>query len=183
MVAFQSGAQVQVTGGILQVVGTVSQPVTFSSIDGTQRSGNGLLFRGTKLQKVVLQYASFSNLNSSIYDTDADNILGTYSRSYNPSLPLRNTGTLSVSFCNFTNTALTVVQGTLQGASIVNSNTTFLPYCNNAAAGSVTIAVTTDTLTWLPAKTTGTRTLAVGSIATVYKNTATSWRIWGFGLT
>lgn len=59
--------------------------------------------------------------------------------------------------------------------------TTILVY--SLSGGAVSIAITTDTLTWLPSGGTGTRTLANGSIATIYKVTATSWIIWGFGLT
>jgi hypothetical protein len=53
----------------------------------------------------------------------------------------------------------------------------------NNTASSITITVTTDTLTWLPANTPGVRTLAARSIATIYKSAATVWQIWGFGLT
>jgi hypothetical protein len=53
----------------------------------------------------------------------------------------------------------------------------------NTGSSSITITVTTDTLTWLPNNTTGVRTLAAHSIATLYKETSTTWKIWGFGLT
>jgi len=53
-----------------------------------------------------------------------------------------------------------------------------------ADAGSpITITVTTDTLLWIPSGTTGVRTLAINSLATIYKFSATEWLIWGFGLT
>lgn len=44
------------------------------------------------------------------------------------------------------------------------------------------IAITTDTLEWLPSTSTGTRTLAAGSILTLYKDTSTHWLTWGFGI-
>jgi len=47
----------------------------------------------------------------------------------------------------------------------------------------VTIAITTDTLTWLPYVTTGSRTLAAGGMATALKISATEWVITGVGLT
>lgn len=59
--------------------------------------------------------------------------------------------------------------------------TTMMIYNNHGS--SITIAVTTDTLTWIPFGSTGTRTLAASGLATVYKRTATSWVIWGFSLT
>jgi hypothetical protein len=59
--------------------------------------------------------------------------------------------------------------------------TTIVAYNNTGS--SQTISITTDTLTWLPSGTTGTRTLANLSIATLYKLGATSWLIWGFGIT
>lgn len=54
---------------------------------------------------------------------------------------------------------------------------------NASTSGNATIAITTDTLLWLPSDTTGSRTLAPLSVATLYKYTATEWLIWGFGLT
>ena len=48
---------------------------------------------------------------------------------------------------------------------------------------ALTIAITTDTLAWLPSVATGSRTLAARSVATLYKASATTWYIWGFGIT
>ena len=48
--------------------------------------------------------------------------------------------------------------------------------------GTITIGINTDTLVWLPSGSTGTRTLAAISIATLVKVTSTEWYIWGFGL-
>jgi hypothetical protein len=53
----------------------------------------------------------------------------------------------------------------------------------NMAAANVTIAITTDTLTFSPAGTTGSRTLATNGSATCIKITSTSWLISGSGLT
>lgn len=52
----------------------------------------------------------------------------------------------------------------------------------NNSGSPITISITTDTLTLLPSALTGARTLASQSIATIWKVAATSWRIWGFGL-
>jgi hypothetical protein len=54
---------------------------------------------------------------------------------------------------------------------------------NSNSSGAISIAITTDTLLWLPSGSSGTRTLAALSVATLYKNTSTQWLIWGFGLT
>lgn len=54
---------------------------------------------------------------------------------------------------------------------------------NQGSAGALTIAITTDTLTWLPAGTTGSRTLAAHGMATCIKITSTNWVISGVGLT
>ena len=59
--------------------------------------------------------------------------------------------------------------------------TTILIY-NNTGSG-ITISINIDSLTWLPSGTTGTRTLANLSVATLYKLGSTSWLIWGFGIT
>jgi len=48
---------------------------------------------------------------------------------------------------------------------------------------TLTIAITADTLTLNPAGTTGSRTLAANGYATALKVAATSWIIYGFGLT
>jgi hypothetical protein len=54
---------------------------------------------------------------------------------------------------------------------------------NQVSGGVITIAITTDTLTWLPAGTTGSRTLAANGMATCIKITSTNWVITGVGLT
>jgi hypothetical protein len=48
---------------------------------------------------------------------------------------------------------------------------------------TVTIAITTDTLTWAPSGGTGSRTLAANGMATAHKITSTEWIISGVGLT
>jgi len=50
------------------------------------------------------------------------------------------------------------------------------------SGGSVSIAITSDSLVLSPTGTTGTRTLAIGGIATAIKVTSTSWMISGTGL-
>jgi hypothetical protein len=52
----------------------------------------------------------------------------------------------------------------------------------NLTGASITIPITSDTLYWLPSFATGTRTLAYGGLATIYKRAATAWMIWGFSL-
>jgi hypothetical protein len=54
----------------------------------------------------------------------------------------------------------------------------------NPAGGSgvITLNITTDTLTFLPSGTTGSRTLATGALATILKVSATSWVISGVGV-
>ena len=50
---------------------------------------------------------------------------------------------------------------------------------NNDGGGSLTIAITTDTLTWSADNTTGSRTLADGGTCVLLKVTATLWKIAG----
>lgn len=52
----------------------------------------------------------------------------------------------------------------------------------NQGASAMSINITTDTLDWVPSGTTGNRTLAGLSVATLYKFSATQWLIWGFGI-
>jgi hypothetical protein len=54
---------------------------------------------------------------------------------------------------------------------------------NQNGAGDLTIAITSDTMRWAPAGTTGSRTLADNGIATLIKLTSTEWIISGVGLT
>lgn len=53
---------------------------------------------------------------------------------------------------------------------------------NVSGGGALTIAITTDTLTIAGSSTTGSRTLAANGLATLYKQTTTSWLISGSGL-
>lgn len=60
---------------------------------------------------------------------------------------------------------------------------TAITFINQNGAGTVTIAITSDTLRLAGAGTTGSRTLAANGIATAVKVTATEWIISGTGLT
>jgi hypothetical protein len=60
---------------------------------------------------------------------------------------------------------------------------TAITFVNEASAGVMTIAITTDTMRLAGAGTTGSRTLAANGIATALKITPTSWIIYGTGLT
>lgn len=60
---------------------------------------------------------------------------------------------------------------------------TELTFVNQAGAGALSIAITTDTMRLAGPGTTGTRTLAANGIARALKLTATEWLISGTGLT
>lgn len=60
---------------------------------------------------------------------------------------------------------------------------TMVTFTNGNGAGVVTIAITTDTLRWLPSNGTGSRTLAANGTCIARKVTATEWVIYGYGLT
>lgn len=60
---------------------------------------------------------------------------------------------------------------------------TAITFVNQASAGVVTIAITTDTMRLAGQGTTGSRTLAANGVATAIKLTATEWIISGTGLT
>jgi hypothetical protein len=53
----------------------------------------------------------------------------------------------------------------------------------NGSNQNWSIAITSDTLSWLPSGGTGTRTLAAGGFATLIKVASTKWIIFGLGLT
>lgn len=54
---------------------------------------------------------------------------------------------------------------------------------NQLSAGVITLGINTDTLTWYPGGTTGTRTIAAGALVELTKITATSWIVTGVGIT
>ena len=58
-----------------------------------------------------------------------------------------------------------------------------ITFINSAASGSMTIAITTDTMRLAGAGTTGSRTLAAYGVATAVKVTSTLWQISGTNLT
>lgn len=60
---------------------------------------------------------------------------------------------------------------------------TAITFVNQASAGVMTIAITSDTMRLAGAGTTGSRTLAANGIATALKITSTEWIISGTGLT
>lgn len=60
---------------------------------------------------------------------------------------------------------------------------TAITFVNQASAGVMTIAITTDTMRLAGAGTTGSRTLAANGVATALKLTATEWLVSGSGLT
>lgn len=60
---------------------------------------------------------------------------------------------------------------------------TAITFVNQASAGVVSIAITSDTMRLAGAGTTGTRTLAANGLATALKVTTTEWIISGSGLT
>ncbi len=60
---------------------------------------------------------------------------------------------------------------------------TAITFVNDTSAGTLTIAITSDTLVLAGAGTTGSRTLAADWIATALKVTSTRWIISGTGLT
>ena len=68
-------------------------------------------------------------------------------------------------------------------ASVAYPIGTALTFVNQASAGVVTIAITSDTMRLAGAGTTGSRTLAANGIATALKITSTEWIISGTGLT
>ena len=68
-------------------------------------------------------------------------------------------------------------------ASVAYPLGTAITFINDTSAGAVTIAITTDTLVFAGAGTTGSRTLAANGVATAIKIGTTRWMISGTGLT
>lgn len=68
-------------------------------------------------------------------------------------------------------------------ASVAYPVGTCLTFVNQASAGVISIAITSDTMRLSSAGTTGTRSLAANGIASALKVTSTEWLISGSGLT
>jgi hypothetical protein len=68
-------------------------------------------------------------------------------------------------------------------ASVAYPQGTVLHFVNPPGGGTVTIAITTDTMTFVPAGTTGSRTLTAPGVATAEKIGSTAWIIYGSNLT
>lgn len=68
-------------------------------------------------------------------------------------------------------------------ASVAFDIGTAITFVNQNGAGSISIAITSDTMRLAGAGTTGTRTLAANGVATALKVTSTEWIISGTGLT
>lgn len=68
-------------------------------------------------------------------------------------------------------------------ASVAYDIGTSITFVNQNGAGTITIAITSDTMRLAGAGTTGSRTLAANGIATALKITATEWIISGTNLT
>ena len=66
-------------------------------------------------------------------------------------------------------------------ASVAYPIGTVIAIVNEAAAGVITLSITSDTLRW--GSSTGSRTLAANSTATLLKVTSTQWRLTGDGIT
>jgi hypothetical protein len=67
-------------------------------------------------------------------------------------------------------------------ASVAFPVGTVLTIINEFAAGAITLAITSDTLTWLDDGDTGSRTIAEGGVATVLKTGSTAWLVYGKGI-
>lgn len=68
-------------------------------------------------------------------------------------------------------------------ASVAFPIGTKIEVVNGCSGGSLQVAITSDTLTWIPSGTAGTRTLGTCAMATLTKVTSTVWYLTGVGVT
>ncbi|MBF0417662.1 MAG: hypothetical protein HQL86_05365 [Magnetococcales bacterium] len=59
---------------------------------------------------------------------------------------------------------------------------TVIGFVNDSGAGTITIAITSDTLLWSPSGATGSRTLAANGVASITKITPAKWIMTGTGV-
>jgi hypothetical protein len=101
-----------------------------------------------------------------------------------PCLAINYTALLIDSAHMICNSSASAVTFTIPAnASVGYPNGTWLFFLNPCSMGTVTIAITTDTLSLSPNGLTGSRTLAACGTATAFKYGTTTWMIWGSGLT
>lgn len=67
-------------------------------------------------------------------------------------------------------------------ASVAYAVGTKIEIVNDCSAGVITLSITSDTLEWFPAGTTGTRSIAACGTATITKLTSTEWMLTGVGV-
>lgn len=67
-------------------------------------------------------------------------------------------------------------------ASVAYLTGTKIEIINDCSAGVITLSITSDTLVWFPAGTTGTRSIAACGAATLTKVTSTRWVLTGVGV-
>ena len=67
-------------------------------------------------------------------------------------------------------------------ASVAYAVGTKIELVNDCSAGTITLAITSDTLEWFPAGTTGTRTLSACGMGQITKVTTTKWVLTGVGV-
>ena len=68
-------------------------------------------------------------------------------------------------------------------ASVAFPIGTIMVWTNEGSAGVITASITSDTMVWVPAGTTGNRTIAANGFLVWHKITSTKWNVWGQGVT
>jgi len=163
---------------------TFNGTVTFNgnpSFTGNLTIGNAssdtLTINSTATATALATFSAGANLTPAATPaTNAVGYLGTPQnlRSGNYNVVMSDTG----KDLYFTTTSITAIPANASIAFPIGSIVQF-----SVAAGQVlTITITTDTLRWVPANLTGSRTLTGPAFCTIQKKTATEWWISGAGL-
>ena len=134
----------------------------------------------TSVGRSVLTAATATDARIAIGAGDGYLNIPTVPQSANYTLALTDAGKLVLHPSADTSARTFTIPSNASMAFPVGTAVTFV---NQSGAGSVTIAITTDTLRLAGAGTTGNRTLAANGLATAIKITSTEWMINGAGLT
>lgn len=182
-------------GGDNPVMGT--DPITFAQTagQGSFTQGNGITITGMQIAvdlSVVIDHTTTQTLTGKTL-TDAVNSVSTptttsvgylgipqNSQSTGYTLVLTDAGK-SLYHPSADTTARTwTIPANASVAFPIGTTVTFI---NDTSGGTITIAITTDTLVFIGAGSTGSRTLAANGMATATKVTSTRWVINGTNLT
>lgn len=182
-----TGTMVEVAYGTPLTIGTPSDgTVTTAKLASTTGSGAVVLATSPTLTTPTLGTPASGNLSNCT--VDGTNAVGFINIPQNPqsvsyTLVAGDAGKHLLHPAADTTARTFTIPPNSGAGSVPFPIGTAITFVNQNGAGTLSIAITTDTMRLAGAGTTGTRTLAANGVATAIKITSTEWIISGTGLT